>query len=114
MADATTRSKSLTGTRRPPSRLQRRAPASLQISPVSDWNIAIPLLSPLVSPTSPKAVADRTVEIKSREEQRHHHHHDQNEEPKKQVVFNKWQHPAAPFCYEPTATLVRPFVPFTV
>ncbi|XP_010024003.2 splicing factor, arginine/serine-rich 19 [Eucalyptus grandis] len=42
--------------RRQPSRLQRRAPASLQIaSPASQqWNVAIPLLSPLASsPTSP-------------------------------------------------------------
>ncbi|KAH7522142.1 uncharacterized protein At4g14450, chloroplastic [Ziziphus jujuba] len=109
MADSS-RTKAATGTCRPPSRLQRRAPASLQISPVSDWNIAIPLLSPLVSPTSPKAI-ERTVEIKSREEHRHHH---QSAEPEKPaataVAFKKWQHPAAPFCYD-KAPLIRPFVP---
>jgi hypothetical protein len=94
----------------------------LQINPVADWNVAIPLLSPLVSP-------DRPVETKSREDSRllHLHHHQQKQMkpdlPRHQaaeaemsssssasVVFKKWQHPAAPFCYEP-APPVRPFVP---
>ncbi|CAF1705519.1 BnaC03g74490D [Brassica napus] len=26
-------------------------------------------------------------------------------------VFKTWQHPAAPFCYEPSSTFVPPFVP---
>ncbi|PON32321.1 hypothetical protein PanWU01x14_362290 [Parasponia andersonii] len=91
--------------RRQPSRLQRRAPASLQISPVSDWNVAIPLLSPLASPSSSPKALDRTAENKSREDQRR-----LVAEPDKPIVFKKWQHPAAPFCYEP-APLVRPFVP---
>lgn len=104
MADAQ-RSKSGSGNRRQPSRLQRRAP-SLQIStPVSNWNVAIPLLSPLAtSPTSPKLVNDRTAETKPREDPRQ-----QGAEAEK-VAFKKWQHPAAPFCYEP-APRVRPFVP---
>lgn len=104
MADAQ-RSKSGSGNRRQPSRLQRRAP-SLQISaPVSNWNVAIPLLSPLAtSPTSPKLVNDRAAETKPREDPRL-----QGAEAEK-VAFKKWQHPAAPFCYEP-APRVRPFVP---
>lgn len=89
--------------RRQPNRLQRRAPASLQISPVTEWNVAIPLLSPLVqSPTS----ENPTVEIKSCS--------NSNKESaaaavaeKPVVVMKKWQHPAAPFCYEPA-----PFMPF--
>lgn len=45
------------GRRRQPSRLQQRAPASLQVTR-SEWNIAIPLLSPLTaSPTSPNVTA---------------------------------------------------------
>ncbi|GMI72027.1 hypothetical protein like AT4G14450 [Hibiscus trionum] len=86
--------------RRQPSRLQRRAPASLQISPVSSWNIAIPLLSPLAS--SPPSI-DRREEPP------------RQEQPSRQIqktepVFKMWQHPAAPFCYEP-AQLVPSFVP---
>ncbi|KAG2294187.1 hypothetical protein Bca52824_040856 [Brassica carinata] len=26
-------------------------------------------------------------------------------------IFKTWQHPAAPFCYEPSSTFVPPFVP---
>ncbi|PRQ36422.1 hypothetical protein RchiOBHm_Chr4g0391391 [Rosa chinensis] len=109
------------GPRRQPSRLQRRAPppASLQINPVADWNVAIPLLSPLVSP-------DRPADSKPRDDPRLHHQklqkpdlprHQSSEAEKSSssssssaAVFKKWQHPAAPFCYEP-APLVRPFVP---
>ncbi|XP_040999740.1 uncharacterized protein At4g14450, chloroplastic-like [Juglans microcarpa x Juglans regia] len=99
------RSKScIQGNRQQTSRLQRRAPASLQISaPSSNWNVAIPLLSPLdASPSSSKLVTDRTVALNSREEQRQ-----QVAEPEK-VVLKKWQHP--PFSYDP-APRVRPFVP---
>ncbi|XP_039007183.1 uncharacterized protein At4g14450, chloroplastic-like [Hibiscus syriacus] len=91
------------GDRRQPSRLQRRAPASLQISPVSSWNIAIPLLSPLAS--SPPSI-DR-MEESPRQEQPPRQ--SQKTEPEK-LVFKMWQHPAAPFCYEP-AQLVPSFVP---
>ncbi|CAH1412316.1 unnamed protein product [Lactuca virosa] len=42
MADESVKAK------RQPSRLQRRAPASIQVTPVGHWNVAIPLLSPLV------------------------------------------------------------------
>uniref|UniRef100_A0A5B7AXC0 Uncharacterized protein n=1 Tax=Davidia involucrata TaxID=16924 RepID=A0A5B7AXC0_DAVIN len=99
------------GNRRQPSRLQRRAPASIQIIPVSDWKVAIPLLSPLVSPSSPKS-HDQMAEMKSSKEEsikQHNHHHSSNQvtEPEKTMVFKKWQHPAAPFCYEPA-----PLVPF--
>ncbi|GFP95904.1 uncharacterized protein at4g14450 chloroplastic [Phtheirospermum japonicum] len=80
--------------RRKPNRLQRRAPASLQISPVTEWNVAIPLLSPLVQ--SPASGFNPTVEIKS----------SCSEKPV--VVMKKWQHPAAPFCYD--AAPFRPFV----
>ncbi|CAA0817447.1 Uncharacterized protein - chloroplastic [Striga hermonthica] len=87
--------------RRKQSRLQTRAPASLQISPVTEWNVAIPLLSPLVQ--SPTSDINSTVEIKP----------SCNKDPssaaeKPVVVMKKWQHPAAPFCYEPAPC--RPFV----
>ncbi|XP_057471107.1 uncharacterized protein At4g14450, chloroplastic-like [Actinidia eriantha] len=82
------------------SRLQRRAPASIQISPVSDWKAAIPLLSPLI--TSPPSL-DLTVEIKSCTNIKHH-----PTEPEKPIVLKAWQHPAVPFCYEPPP----PWVPF--
>ncbi|KAK2972984.1 hypothetical protein RJ640_022041 [Escallonia rubra] len=100
MADAQGK---LSGGRRQPSRLQRRAPASIKISPSRDWNVAIPLLSPLVSPTSPSRTADNRS---GKDESKREHHH-QVAEPGKPVAYKKWQHPAAPFCNEPA-----PFVPF--
>ncbi|KAJ4848278.1 hypothetical protein Tsubulata_050863 [Turnera subulata] len=92
----------------PTSRLQRRRPASLQISPASaaQWNVAIPLLSPLT--TSPTAV-DRSLEVKSQPQQQAKNH--QGTEAEKPVVFKKWQHPAAPFNYEPGAFVPKFFVP---
>ncbi|XP_059632389.1 uncharacterized protein At4g14450, chloroplastic-like [Cornus florida] len=109
MADTQRRS---SGSRRQSSRLQRRAPASIQISPASDWNIAIPLLSPLVtSPSSPKS-KDRTMEMRSstanKEESKKEQINHRVMEPEKPMVFQKWQHPAAPFCYEPAPLL--PFI----
>ncbi|KAL3828708.1 hypothetical protein ACJIZ3_017510 [Penstemon smallii] len=102
MADVRNRNSSA---RRQSNRLQRRAPASIQIGPVSEWNVAIPLLSPLIqSPTE----SNLTAEIKACCPK-------SNKElmmasasaDKPVVVMKKWQHPAAPFCYEPA-----PFLPF--
>ncbi|KAK7279209.1 hypothetical protein RJT34_24255 [Clitoria ternatea] len=84
--------------RRQPSRLQSRAPSSLQINRAVDWNVAIPLLSPLASSPPPPPPPKEEPPQQRR----------QNSEPEKAVVFKKWQHPAAPFCYEP-ASLVKPF-----
>ncbi|KAF8388210.1 hypothetical protein HHK36_026876 [Tetracentron sinense] len=100
MADAQGRNSGTGNNRRRQSRLQRRAPASIEVSPassfVSDWKVAIPLLSPLVlSPSSPKS-RDLTAEVKSGEEQ---HQSSGNEKPK--PIFKKWQHPAAPLYCEP-------------
>ncbi|XP_021899549.1 uncharacterized protein At4g14450, chloroplastic-like [Carica papaya] len=94
---------SATTTQRQPSRLQRRAPASLKISPAAAWNVAIPLLSPLASSPSSEDRICRKTEAKPREESRQEQQHEK-------PVFKKWQHPAAPFCYEPVP-LIRPFVP---
>ncbi|XP_057475209.1 uncharacterized protein At4g14450, chloroplastic-like [Actinidia eriantha] len=92
MAEAATRR---SGGQRLSSRLQRRRPASIQINPVTDWKAAIPLLSPLItSPTS----QDLTADIKSCNNQLHRN---QASDPEKPIVFKKWHHPAAPFCYEP-------------
>ncbi|EPS67867.1 hypothetical protein M569_06911, partial [Genlisea aurea] len=80
-----------------PSRLQRRAPASIQIAPATRWNVVIPLLSPLaLSPISenPEADGGGTVEEEA------------GKNPA--AAEKKWQHPAAPFSCE-TATLL-PFV----
>ncbi|GAB4850968.1 hypothetical protein Ancab_030264 [Ancistrocladus abbreviatus] len=96
MADAS-------GRRRQSSRLQRRAPASIQVNRSSDWNVAIPLLSPLAS-SPPSLLFDQTAEIESRQG-----HQMTSGTESKPVVFKKWQHPAAPFCYEPAplASFVR-------
>ncbi|CAJ2628002.1 hypothetical protein L195_g040164 [Trifolium pratense] len=85
-----------------PSRLQKRAPSSLQINRSLDWNVAIPLLSPLASSPPPQLPETRPSQ----------HNQGTTAEPEKVVVvtFKNWQHPAAPFCYEP-APMVPPFVP---
>ncbi|XP_071690577.1 uncharacterized protein At4g14450, chloroplastic-like [Rutidosis leptorrhynchoides] len=95
--------------RRQPSRLQRRAPASIQVSPSSQWNVAIPLLSPLI--TSPE---NRNCIDNSNDEYRRVVNSDDNNnkivkpEPEKTpIVCKKWQHPAAPFYYEPAPTLLQ-------
>ncbi|GMH08518.1 hypothetical protein Nepgr_010358 [Nepenthes gracilis] len=98
MADTSTR-------RRFPSRLQRRAPASIQINRSSDWNVAIPLLSPLASSPPSNRLFDQTAEIESRK----NHHQMASGSEQKPAVFKKWQHPASPFFYEPAplASFVR-------
>lgn len=71
-------------------------------------NVAIPLLSPLItSPTSPesddlKAAINAFSNSVPKEEVKKEH-----TEKKPVMAFKKWQHPAAPFCYEPA-----PLVPF--
>lgn len=95
------------GNQRQPSRLQRRAPASLQINPVSSWNVAIPLLSPLVP--SPPSIDRRIAEKREDPPRQEQLRQSQTKEPEK-LVPKTWKHPAAPFCYEP-APLVPPFVP---
>ncbi|XP_057732775.1 uncharacterized protein At4g14450, chloroplastic-like [Arachis stenosperma] len=88
-----------------PSRLQRRAPSSLQINRAVDWNVAIPLLSPLTSsPTTQQPDHPKPQDPPQR-------HHDSPAEKKTAAAaFMKWQHPAAPFFYEP-APGVPSFVP---
>ncbi|KAH6768526.1 hypothetical protein C2S51_013862 [Perilla frutescens var. frutescens] len=92
--------RNLSGRRQQLSRLQRRAPASIQINPVTEWNVAIPLLSPLV-----RSPDNLTAEIKSFSSRDKESVASAAEKPA--VVIKKWQHPAAPFCYEPA-----PFLPF--
>ncbi|GMH19961.1 hypothetical protein Nepgr_021802 [Nepenthes gracilis] len=82
--------------RRQPSRLQRRAPASIKINRSSDWNVAIPLLSPVVASPPSNRLFNQTAEIESRQGQQLPSGPEQ-----KPAVFNKWHHPAAPFFYEP-------------
>ncbi|KAG6420120.1 hypothetical protein SASPL_116638 [Salvia splendens] len=94
--------RNLSGRRKQLSRLQRRAPTSIQINPVSEWNVAIPLLSPLVQ--SPNNL---TAEIKACSSSGKEPAVSAAEKPAAAVVLKKWQHPAAPFCHEPT-----PFLPF--
>ncbi|XP_058072529.1 uncharacterized protein At4g14450, chloroplastic-like [Magnolia sinica] len=88
--------------RRHQSRLQRRAPASIQVDPASNyasgWKIAIPLLSPVTVPE------DQTVGV-SREESQQDRQSSTVEKPK----IRSWQHPAAPFYYGP-APIVPAFV----
>ncbi|CAH8276705.1 unnamed protein product [Arabidopsis lyrata] len=84
------------------SQLQRRAP-SLIIKPTStNWNMAIPLLSPL-------APSPRSSFNQSHVPPPHNKTEKPVEEVKKTPIFKKWQHPASPFCYEQT-TFVPPFM----
>ncbi|KAF7807015.1 uncharacterized protein G2W53_039176 [Senna tora] len=99
------------GSRRQPSRLQRRAPSSLLVNRPCDWNVAIPLLSPLAtSPTTEEQAPAATREDAAQQEPLQSKRFT-SAEPEK-AVFKTWQHPAAPFWYEPPpSTVVRPFVP---
>ncbi|CAH8385413.1 unnamed protein product [Eruca vesicaria subsp. sativa] len=84
-------------------RLQRRLPSlKIEITSVTTWNVAIPLLSPLAS--SPKSSLDQSDVSPS-----HNQAEKPAEEVKKTPVFKKWQHPASPFCYDQT-TFVQPFI----
>ncbi|KAL8210272.1 hypothetical protein R6Q57_007004 [Mikania cordata] len=85
MADESVKAK------RQPSRLQRRAPASIQVTPVSQWSAAIPLLSPLA--TFPEVRRNSCI------------NNSMPEPEKAPVVYKNWQHPAAPFFYEPAPAL---------
>lgn len=93
--------------RRQSSRLQRKAPASMQISPVKEWKAAIPLLSPLVqSPISnDNDVMDETKSccVNGKKEAAA-----TTVAEKPVVVAKLWQHPAQPFGYE--AAPILPFV----
>ncbi|XP_054807949.1 uncharacterized protein At4g14450, chloroplastic [Prosopis cineraria] len=92
-----------------PSRLQMRAPSSLQVNRSCDWNVAIPLLSPLASSPPPaKLVAPATEREEARQvDLSQQQQRQQGPEPEK-VVFKKWQHPAAPFCCE-QSSVAPPF-----
>ncbi|KAG9143048.1 hypothetical protein Leryth_006322 [Lithospermum erythrorhizon] len=83
------------------SRLRRKAPKSLKINREElDWNVAIPLLSPLVA--SPDRIDFNSSTTNNNKQKK------EVEKPRVTVVVGKrWQHPAAPFCYEPA-----PLVPF--
>ncbi|KAJ8623769.1 hypothetical protein MRB53_032299 [Persea americana] len=96
-------------TRQRSSRLRRQAPASIQVNSssncMSNWKIAIPLLSPLaMSPSSP-VYEDRTVEMPEKVQEK-----DCKSSEKEMMIFRSWQHPAAPFHYEP-APIIATFVP---
>ncbi|CAH9104953.1 unnamed protein product [Cuscuta europaea] len=98
--------KYFSGDRRQPGRLQKKAPASIQINRAKDWNVAIPLLSPLVtSPASNDltAAADKLCSNSNREKKGEA----REAEKAPTTAFKEWQHPAAPFSFEPA-----PFVKF--
>lgn len=87
--------------RRQPSRLQRRAPASIQVTPANNWNVAIPLLSPLVtSPDFKRNCIDNNNDTNINNKTV-----SEPEKLKAPIVYKKWQHPAAPFYYEPAPAL---------
>ncbi|KAK3190286.1 hypothetical protein Dsin_029858 [Dipteronia sinensis] len=112
MADASRRNSDDSARRQQQSRLQRRRPASLQISPESTWNVAIPLLSPLAS--SPKSIEQAMMEMKKSSSSSSSSRADSRQEQRvesEKLVFKKWQHPAAPFCYETPSIKPSFFVP---
>ncbi|WZZ20006.1 hypothetical protein YC2023_121393 [Brassica napus] len=85
------------GGNRKSSRLQRRAPPPLKINPSeANWKVPIPLLSPTESPP-PKPQM-----VTKRDEQRW------GKEVEKPPIFKKWQHPAAPFYYQPAPSSNKP------
>ncbi|MFS7952897.1 hypothetical protein Hanom_Chr07g00612281 [Helianthus anomalus] len=78
-----------------PSRLQRRALASIRVTPVSIWNVVIQLLSLLATPPNVKRnyvdISDDKPCLSRR---------------RLQLCVNRWQHPAAPFYYEPASVAI--------
>ncbi|XP_074293534.1 uncharacterized protein At4g14450, chloroplastic-like [Silene latifolia] len=86
--------------RRQSNRLQSRAPASILVNRSTEWNVAIPLLSPLAS--SPPSI-NRTVEIESRLDPTARTT-SSKADGDAQSRFKKWQ--AAPFCYEASPPLL--------
>lgn len=91
------------GSRRQPSRLQRCAPSSLSVSRSSEWNVAIPLLSPTMEELPPAVAAPPQDPPQQKRVPRSEQEF---------VIFKTWQHPAAPFCYDPPpSTVVTSFVP---
>ncbi|KAI9119538.1 hypothetical protein K1719_009414 [Acacia pycnantha] len=98
------------GSRRQPSRLQRRAPSSLLVKRSCEWNVAIPLLSPTMEVEEVPPVVTST-EGAPPQEQLQQQKRLPSAEPEN-VIFQKWQHPAAPFCYDPPpSTVLTAFVP---
>lgn len=85
-----------------PTRLQSRAPASIDIKRGTDWNVAIPLLSPLVSPSGCGGSGKEDVLLMGENKGR--------EMEAKGTTSTNWKHPAAPFCYGPVPR-ANPFVP---
>ncbi|KAG1354921.1 hypothetical protein COCNU_07G010330 [Cocos nucifera] len=83
------------------SRLQMHAPRSIQVGPtpasLAEWRVAIPLLSPLDISTIP-LTAEAEAAPPTEEEGR-----SPDGEKKEEVSrrWTAWQHPAAPFYYEP-------------
>ncbi|KAK4258115.1 hypothetical protein QN277_007607 [Acacia crassicarpa] len=107
MADAQI-SKLSDGSRRQPSRLQRCAPSSLLVERSCEWKVAIPLLSPTMEEVPPVVTSTEGAPPQEQPQQ-------QKRLPSvelEHVIFQKWQHPAAPFCYDPPpSTVLTPFVP---
>ncbi|EOA29672.1 hypothetical protein CARUB_v10015819mg [Capsella rubella] len=94
--------------RRQSSRLKKRPPA-LNIVPATpaanNWKTAIPLLSPLaLSPETSLSPVDEDQQPPAENQKA------TTAAVEKTLVFEKWQHPAAPFYYE-SSTFVPPFVP---
>ncbi|RWR79421.1 hypothetical protein CKAN_00799300 [Cinnamomum micranthum f. kanehirae] len=90
-----------------PSRFQRHAPASIQVklasNYVSEWKMAIPLLSPLF----PVVHEDGPVENALKEDLQRDC---QSSSKEKKPISQTWQHPAAPFHYG-SPPIMPAFVP---
>ncbi|VFQ63357.1 unnamed protein product [Cuscuta campestris] len=93
--------------RRQPGRLQRKAPASIQINRATDWNVAIPLLSPLItSPVSSDLTAAVELCSNSSREKEAEREAEKPSATATAAAVKEWNHPAAPFCFDP-APLVK-------
>ncbi|XP_019188651.1 PREDICTED: uncharacterized protein At4g14450, chloroplastic-like [Ipomoea nil] len=100
--------------RQPSELMQRRAQSSMQINcAAAHWNVAIPLLSPLVSslesrndlPAANNLYSNSSSSSNIKDELAKK---EPEKPPPSPAVFKRWQHPAMPFCHEQAP----PFVPF--
>ncbi|GAB2217692.1 hypothetical protein Droror1_Dr00000896 [Drosera rotundifolia] len=94
MADISSTSRHTRLQRRAPSLIQTTRSSSSSSSTWSEWNVAIPLLSPIAS----SRLINRPYKQKMETEY-------SRQQSSSTAALNKWLHPAGPFYYEPETAL---------
>ncbi|KAL5978495.1 hypothetical protein ACLOJK_029612 [Asimina triloba] len=97
------------------SRLQNRAPTSIQVAPASNyasgWKIAIPLLSPVIEPEEDQFVGASSRQAQEDLSSHQDRHPSSSAAAPGKLSFRSWQHPAAPFACQKMASAPRFVLP---